>query len=151
MGARSVEAVAEEDDLAAEAAHGVDLDRGGRGGHDDDGADAHAGGREGHALGMVAGRGADDAALPLLGREMRHAIVRAADLEGEDRLQVLALEQYLGAEARGEALHGFERGLFGHFIDRRGQDLADIVMHGAAPGMPRWTPADRKCQRPDAS
>ena len=53
-----------------------------------------------HALGMIAGRGADDAALQLLGRKLRHFVVGAAELEAENRLIIFALKQHLVAETR---------------------------------------------------
>src|SRR5690606_29090296 len=89
MGAGGVEAVAEQNHFTAQAPDGIDLDKGGCGGHDHDGADAQPRGRERHALGVIAGRGADDAAGAFLGRKMDDAIVRATNLEGEDRLEVL--------------------------------------------------------------
>jgi hypothetical protein len=47
----------------------------------------------GDALRVVARAGRDDSSRPLRGVEMRDAVVGAADLVGEDGLQVLALEQ----------------------------------------------------------
>jgi hypothetical protein len=44
---------------------------------------------------VVAGRGADDAALEFLGRQAGDLVVGAAQLEGEHRLHVLALELIL--------------------------------------------------------
>jgi hypothetical protein len=49
--------------------------------------------RQRHALGMVAGRGADHAALALRRRQVGDLVVGAAQLEAEHRLHVLALEQ----------------------------------------------------------
>ena len=79
-------------------AHRLDLDlrRGLR--HDDERADAEVAGRERHALRVVAGAGRDDAARPLGVGQVRDPVVGAAQLEAEDRLQVLALEQDLVAE-----------------------------------------------------
>ena len=48
-------------------------------------------GGQGHALGVVAGAGADHAAGELRAREVGHLVVGAAQLEGEHRLLVLAL------------------------------------------------------------
>ena len=131
MGAGGVEAVAEQDDLAAKATHGIDLDGGRRGRHDHHGADTQPRSGEGDTLGVIAGRGADDAAGALLGGEVGDAVMGAANLEGKDRLHVLALDQHIAPEAGGEQFHGLERGLLGNLIDGRGQDLADIIGHGA--------------------
>ena len=55
--------------------------------------------RERHALRMVAGAGRDHAARALDLGHVRDAVVGAAQLEAEDRLQILPLEQHLVAEA----------------------------------------------------
>ena len=94
-------AVAVQDDLAAERAHGVDLQLRRRHRHDD----RRRGSRgvcalQRDALGVVARRGADHAALELLGRQLGHLVVGPAQLEAEDRLRVFALEQHLVAQAR---------------------------------------------------
>jgi hypothetical protein len=44
---------------------------------------------------MITSAGADDAALELLGRKLAHLVVRAAEFEGENGLQILTLEQHL--------------------------------------------------------
>jgi hypothetical protein len=44
------------------------------------------------ALGVVAGRSADDTSGLGLGRQAGHAVIGAADLEREDGLKILALE-----------------------------------------------------------
>ena len=44
-----------------------------------------------HALGVVASRGANDAFFELLWRQVRHLVVRAAQLEAEHRLLVFTL------------------------------------------------------------
>ena len=94
-----VEIVAVQHHLAAEVEHRLDLDvrRGLR--HHDHGRNAAAARRQRHALGMVAGRGADHAAAGDGLGEVRDLVVGAAQLEREDRLQVLALEQDPVAEA----------------------------------------------------
>ena len=51
--------------------------------------------RERDALRVVAGARRDDAARALGVRQVRDAVVGAAQLEAEDRLQVLALEEDL--------------------------------------------------------
>ncbi|MDT4857462.1 hypothetical protein FQZ97_918860 [compost metagenome] len=61
--------------------HGIHLDlrRGLR--HHDDGAHAHLGGRDGHALGMVAGRCGDHAPVQRRPRRIAHLVVGASHLE----------------------------------------------------------------------
>jgi hypothetical protein len=59
-----------------------------------------------HALCVVAGRSADHAALQLLGRQVRHLVVGAAQLEAEHRLLVLALEQHVVAQSPRQAAPG---------------------------------------------
>src|SRR5580692_10320519 len=66
--------------------------------------------------------------------------MRASDLEREDRLQILALEQHVDAEAGRQVLHRLERRLMRDVIDRRGQYAPDIVLH-----------SDRSCLRDDKS
>ena len=78
----------------------VDLDRRRGGRHHDQRTAAQPAGRQRDALRMVAGRGADHAALELLGRQVGHLVVRAAQLEAEYALHVLALEINAIAHAR---------------------------------------------------
>ncbi len=85
--------VAEQHHPRAARRHGRDLDlRRGRG-HDDGGAAAQVICRQRHALRMIARRGGDHAAFALGSTEVSHLVVCAAQLEGEHRLHVLALEQ----------------------------------------------------------
>ena len=63
-------------------------------GHDDNGAGAQLAATQCHALGVVAGRCANHAALELLRRELRHFVVGTTQLEAEYRLLILALEQH---------------------------------------------------------
>ena len=88
-----VEIVAVQHHLPAEVAHRLDLDvrRGLR--HHDHGRNAATARRQRHALRVVAGGGADHSAAGDRLREVRDLVVGAAQLEREDRLQVLALEQ----------------------------------------------------------
>ena len=65
-----VEDVSVEDDLGAVALGALHLDEGRGGGHDHHGAGAGVGGGVGHALGVVAGRCRDDAAVELLLAEL---------------------------------------------------------------------------------
>ena len=61
---------------------------------------------------MVAGAGGDDAARALAIGQVRDLVIGAAELEAEDRLQILALEEHLVAEAldsRGAGSSGVSR------------------------------------------
>ena len=112
VGLRVGIAVAVQLDLGAHAAHRVDLDlrRGLR--HHDDGAQPELARGERDALRVIAGAGGDDAAGALLGVEVRDAVVGAAQLEAEDRLQVLALEMHRvpsRADSRGAGSSGVSR------------------------------------------
>ena len=83
---------------------------------------------------MVAGRGADDAARQLFGRQGRDLVVGAPDLEREDRLQVLALLQHRPTEPYGEPGQGIERRLDRHVIDAGGEDATESFLHEKASG-----------------
>src|SRR5262249_55448203 len=65
------------------------------------------------------------AALPLVGAQARDAVVGAANLEAERRLQVLALEQDLVAQPRRQARRRLERRLARHFVHAARQDVPD--------------------------
>ena len=73
----------------------------------------------GHRRGVVAGRKRDDAAPPDVGGQLRHRVVRAAELERAGALEVLALEEHGGA---------------GTGVDRTGRDhwrpMRDAVQAG---------------------
>jgi hypothetical protein len=62
-----------------------------------------------HALGVVAGRGANHALFELLRRQVRHLVVGAAQLEAEDGLLVFALEQHLVVQAPAQVFGGLQR------------------------------------------
>ena len=96
--------VAVQDDFhvcPAEAAHRIDFDGGGGDGHDDDGADAEAVGGKCHALGVVTGRGADDAACAFARTQAVHLGVGAAQLERKNGLQVFAFAENVVPQAVG--------------------------------------------------
>ena len=73
---------------------------------------------------MVAGAGSDDTARPLPVRQMRNLVVGAAQLEAEDRLQVLALEKDFVVETLGQAWRLVERRLPRHVVDATGEHVA---------------------------
>ncbi len=119
-----VEAVAEQQHVAALAAHRIDLDVRRGLGHHDDRLDTEPGGRQGDPLGVVAGRGGDDAALLLLLGQGGDLVVGAAQLEGVDRLQILPLEGHMVAEPLGEFFQGLQRCHPRRLIDGGEQHLA---------------------------
>jgi hypothetical protein len=135
--------------------HRIDLHarRGHR--HHDDRATAQPLRRERHALRVIAGRRRDHPPREFVGRQPRHLVVGAAQLEREHRLQVLALEQHGVAEALRQRFGAFERRFLGDVVDPRGQDALEVLSgHGgsilpsaaggpraAARMVPRRTPA----------
>ena len=127
--------VADEHDLGAHVAHGVHLDLRRRLRHDDDGPQPELSRGIGDALRVIAGAGRDDAARALLGGEMRDAVVRAAQLEAEDRLLILALEQHVVAEPPRQTSRRFERRFARHVVHTAGQnvvkELGDHGFHSA--------------------
>ena len=64
------------------------------------------------------------------GRQVRDPVVGAAQLEAEDRLQVLALEQDLGAEAPRQPRRRVERRLPAHVVDAAREDEAQHLVAG---------------------
>ena len=124
-------AVAVQDHLAPERAHGVGLQPGRRQGHDDHGAASEPFCAEGDALGVVARGRADDPAAQFLGREAGHLVVGPAELEAEDRLGILALEPRPVCQAGPRALRQAP-GAFPPRHRRRGRS-------GSAAGSPAAT------------
>ena len=94
-----------------------------------------------HALRVVAGRGADHAALR--GRVVQRGdlVVGAAQLEREDRLQVLALEQDVVAQPARQPAGRLERGLDRDVVDARLEDAFDVTfLHDGVWGHARTLP-----------
>ena len=115
----------------APAAHRRDFDgrRGFR--HDDGRLDAHPRRRQSHPLGMVARAGGNHAGLALRLIEAGDLVVGPAHLEGEHRLQVLALDEHAIAQTHGQLVHGIQRGFLGHLIDPGGKNLLYVTFeHG---------------------
>ncbi len=139
VGVGLVIGIAMQHDLAAARLHGMDFHLRGRHGHDDDRAGAEPFGGEGHALRMVARRGAHDAARQLGRGELRHLVEGAAQLEGEHALHVLALQEQGVVEPGRERGRLFQRCLARHVIDAGGEDFLQIVGHG---GGRRHTPSE---------
>ncbi len=132
-------AVAMQHHFAAKAAHGIhfELRCGGR--HHDHGPRAQLLRAQRHTLRMVAGRGANHPFLQLLGRQVRHLVVGAAQLETVHRLLVFALEQHGVVQAPAQGFGRFQGGLHRHVIDAGGQDLFQVVggFEGFSPGVGR--------------
>jgi hypothetical protein len=82
-------------------------------------------------LRVIAGAGGHHAARALRLREPRNAVVCAADLETENRLQILPLQQHGVVQPAREARSLIERRLSGHFIDAAREDLAQQGVHHA--------------------
>ena len=110
-------AVARQHDLRPHGLDRLDLDLGRGLRHHDDGLQTEVSGRVGHALGVVAGAGSDDAPRLLLRTQVGDAVVGPPQLEAEDGLEVLALEQHPRAETTRQARGVLERRLPGHVVD----------------------------------
>jgi len=72
---------------------------------------------------VIAGAGGDDPARPFLFAEVGDLVVGAAQLEAENRLQVLALEQHLVAEPPRQPRCPFQRRFAGDVVDAAGEDV----------------------------
>jgi biosynthetic threonine ammonia-lyase long form len=156
----TVVVVAVQHHLAAEVADRGHLDAGRGLRHHDHRRDAAALGRQRHALRVVAGRGADHAAPGRGLGQVRDLVVRAAQLEREHRLQVLALEHHAVFQALREARRMVERRFGGHVVDAGLEDSFYVVVgrHAGADtteelaarcepysgsGCGRWSPGPR--------
>ncbi|MCY1231417.1 hypothetical protein D9M72_438640 [compost metagenome] len=122
------EGIAVQHHLAATGTHAVDLELRGGARHHDGRFDAQLPRRQRQALGMVAGRCGDHAPRALFRAQLHHTVVGTTDLEGVDRLQVLALEQHLVAQAFAELARRLQRRFDGHVVHRRREDLAHVVL-----------------------
>ena len=127
LGVGVVVGVALEHDGRAERGDRVDLDLRRRHRHHDRRLGAEPLRRERHALGVVAGRGGDDPAPERGRRQARHLVVRAAELEREDRLEVLALQEQPVAEPLGEERRLLQRRLDRDVVDVRVEDRLQVV------------------------
>ena len=130
LGIGLVEAAAEEHGVAAEALNCVNLDVRGGLRHDDGGLDAELLSGKGAALGMVACGCCDDSLLLGLLWKLRDLVVGTAELEGVHRLQVLPLEEDGVVETLGKLLELLQRRYHRYIVNRRKQDLAQILCTG---------------------
>src|ERR1700730_5371618 len=157
---RAVIVIAVYHHLGAEIDHRLDLD--GRGGlRNDD--------RRRNSLRVIAGRGAHHTAPRTRFRQVGDAVVRAAQLEREHRLQILALQQHLVAEPPRQARRLLQRGFDGDVVDARLEDSLYVgtrhlqqsrvrfasgrtELSGGGGGCqrlsPLWRSANRNCARP---
>ena len=123
--------IAVQHDLGAEIGDRLHLDLGRGQRHDDDGMDASGARAEGDALGVVAGGGADHAALGGDRRELGDLVVGAANFERKHRLEVFSLEQDAIVQAAGQARRRFQRGLDGDVVYLGFEDSFYVVfLHG---------------------
>ncbi len=115
-----------EHDFAAQSLDRLHLDAGGGDGHDDHRARAQALGTQGHALRVVARRGANDPLLELGWAEVGHFVVGPAQLEAEHRLLVFALEQDLVVQALAQVAGQVQVGFMGHVVDLGIEDALEV-------------------------
>ncbi|MNZ76598.1 hypothetical protein D3C78_951110 [compost metagenome] len=127
IGQRFRERVTVQHHLATARTHAFDLDLGGGLGHHDGGLDPQLTGRQGHALGMVAGRCGDYATGQFLSTELGQLVIGTANLEGEHRLQVFTLEQDVVAQTLAQLAGGLQRSFDGNVVNARGEDLLDVL------------------------
>jgi hypothetical protein len=119
--------VAVELHFGAACLHGVDLDARRRHWHHDHGPAAQALRRERHALRMVAGARRDHATAQARLGQPGHLVVGAAQLEREDRLQVLALDEERVAHPARQRARRLEGCLGGHVVDSRLEDSRQVI------------------------
>ncbi|OSR67940.1 hypothetical protein BV326_04072 [Pseudomonas syringae pv. actinidiae] len=107
--------------------HAFDLDFRGGARHDDGRQNAQLFRRQRQALRVIARRRRDHAACGFFCGQLGELVVRAANLEGEHRLQVFALEKYLIAQPLGQLASAVQRGFDRYVVDARGEDFLDVL------------------------
>ena len=120
--------VAREHDGRAQALHGRNFDLRRRDGHHDRRLAAETLCAERHALCVVARRRSQHALLKRRARQLRHRVVRAAELEGMDALEILAFEEKGVAKFLRERRRLFKRRFDRHIVHLRVEDAAEIVV-----------------------
>jgi hypothetical protein len=95
-------------------------------GHHDDGRYAAVIGGKRYALRVVPGGCTDCAALRDCVGQMSDAVIRTAQLEREDGLQIFALQQHLVVEPARQAGGFFQRGLDRNVVHPRFEDSFDV-------------------------
>jgi hypothetical protein len=86
----------------------------------------------------LTGAASDDAFPPLLLGKAGHKVVRAANFEAEDFLEILALEIYLVSKFCAEIRGMHKWCLFKNLVDLGGQDKAEIVRGLCGQNKVRW-------------
>ncbi|KPB92289.1 Uncharacterized protein AC502_5511 [Pseudomonas syringae pv. maculicola] len=127
IGQRFREGIAVQHHRGTAGTHPFDLDFRGGARHDDGGQNAQLFRRQRQALGVIARRGRDHAACGLFCGQLGELVVRAANLEGEHRLQIFALEQHLIAQPLGQLTSAVQRGFDRYVVDARGEDFLDVL------------------------
>ncbi len=127
VGQRLVEGITVQHHPATPGAYRLDLDLGGGFRHHDSGLDPHVPGGKGQALGMVARRSGDHATGALFIAQLYQLVVGTADLEGEHRLQVFALEQHGIVQPLGEKVGPMDGCFHRHIVDRGTENLLYVA------------------------
>src|SRR5690606_6917353 len=127
VGQRLVKSVAVQHHLAAPRPYGLDLDLRRGPWHHDGRLHPHMPRRECQPLGMVTRGCGDHATGTLLVGQLLELVVGATDLEGEHRLQVLALEQHGVAKPLGKEGGTVNGGFDGDIVDRGTEDLLYVT------------------------
>ena len=109
------------------ALHRVNLDRRRGHRHDDPCRAAQSLSRKRHPLSMIPGGGSYDPTRAFPGGQVRHPVVRAAQLEREHRLLILALQQHRIAEPHRQRRGNLERRFDCDVVNLGRQDLLEIV------------------------
>ena len=124
--------IAEEHHFATTAFDSINLDARRRRRHHNHRPATHLGRRERNALRMIARRSADHATLELFGGKTGDLVISATQLEGENRLQILALQQNLVAEPCRKVAGQVERRFDGHIVNLCVENFFEIIrVHGA--------------------
>ena len=120
--------------FATEVFHGIDLELGRGGGHHDHGPRAQLGCAQGHTLGVVARRGANHSPGQLFGTQVRHFVVRPAQLETEDGLQVFAFEQHGIAQPLPKVAGRVQFSFLGHVVHTGVENPDQVILGGEGKG-----------------
>ena len=121
--------LAMENHVTTQGTHGAHFHLGCGAWHHDHGPTAKPLGTQGDALGMVPGTGGNHTALELVSAELRHAVVGAAQLEREHRLEILTLQPDRVVQPAAQIGCGIQRGFPRHVVDAGTQDPLQVVGH----------------------
>ena len=84
---------------------------------------------QGNALGVIASARCNDAPLQFLGGQLSHAVVGPAQLEREDRLQILPFQQHGVVQTPAQVGGRVEWCLHRDVVDARPKDPLQVVGH----------------------